>query len=250
MGTEPDTIKVVRHASPATIPMTHLPTTSWSLVLSSRAGNVDSDAALATLCEGYRGPVLQYLRQQTGDIDQAEDLTQGFFEHFLLKRLHERADPVRGRFRGFLFSCVRNFVHEQRAFADAARRGGGQQHVSLDGVELSLADDAGPEAAFDRAFAQTVLQRAQHRLVKEALAAGKLPMMRALEPYLGENPAPDDYARLSEELGMRRNTLAVAVFRMRQRFQELVRAELSETLLDPNDLDDELGVLGRAMAGR
>jgi len=78
------------------------------------------------------------------------------------------------------------------------------------------------------------------KLRREARAAGNGALFDALGEFLIERPDEADYARVAAVLGMRRNTLAVAVHRLRSRLRELVHAELAETAVDRLDLESEL----------
>jgi len=53
-------------------------------------------------------------------------------------------------------------------------------------------------------------------------------------------PDDADYARVARRLDLRRNTLAVAVHRMRRRLRELIRAELVQTTTDSASLESEI----------
>jgi len=72
-----------------------------------------------------------------------------------------------------------------------------------------------------------------------------------LQEFLTERPEEADYERVATALNLRRNTLAVAVHRMRHRLRELVREELAQTTLDRDELEAELrglrAALGAAM---
>lgn len=229
--------------------MSGLPTTRWSLVLSARDDAESGRQALAALCAAYRTPVLAYLRRRVGDAERAADLVQGFFVHFLDQQLHHSADPDRGRFRSFLLTCVRHYLGHEIEREQALRRGGAMQHVDTEAVEVETEAD-GPEAAFERAWAATVIARASARLEAEAVAAGKSGLYAELRGFLVDAPDASDYAGLAERLGMRRNTLAVAVYRMRQRLQQLVREELAETVSAAEDVELELAVMRKAMRPR
>ena len=88
------------------------------------------------------------------------------------------------------------------------------------------------------------------RLREEARAADKLALFDRLREFLIERPGDTDYARLAEALSLRRNTLAVAVHRLRQRLRELVRAEIRETTNCPEALQRELTELHSALSTR
>src|SRR6185312_6414507 len=87
-------------------------------------------------------------------------------------------------------------------------------------VEQMAGSDGGPEHAFERSWAMTVLGSAMRRLRTEAQEAGKIEMFETLSEFLTERPDEADYERAARALNLRRNTLAVAVHRLRQRLRE------------------------------
>jgi hypothetical protein len=48
-----------------------------------------------------------------------------------------------------------------------------------------------------------------------------------------------DYALVADQLGMSTGAVAVAVHRLRQRYRELVYAEIANTVADPADIEEE-----------
>jgi DNA-directed RNA polymerase specialized sigma24 family protein len=229
--------------------MSRFRTTRWSLVIDARSGSLKANRALDELCRVYRPPVLAYLRRHGPAEADAEDLTQAFFEQLLRLRTHAVADPERGRFRVFLLVALKRFLSNQSAFAQAAKRGGGSTTLSLDDEERvgQPADPATPEGAFERAWATVIVQQAAAQLQREASGAGKLELFQALRPFLLESPDPEEYARIAERLSMRRNTLAVAIHRLRQRLRELVREEMADTVTEADQLEDEMSTLQQAL---
>lgn len=213
-------------------------TTRWSLILHAAGGGADARSALETLCRTYRPAVLAYVRAHLRARDEAEDLTQAFFEHLLEQQLAQRADPERGRFRAFLLTALKNFLASAYTRSQTQRRGGGNAALPLD--EFDPPDDDGPEQAFEREWAQAVLAEALERLHAEARRAEKEALFRRLRPFLLETPEEDEYAAVAEAFGLRRNTLAVAVHRLRARLQELVRAVVADTVSDRTEAETEL----------
>jgi RNA polymerase sigma-70 factor (ECF subfamily) len=57
-----------------------------------------------------------------------------------------------------------------------------------------------------------------------------------------------DYAAMAKRLGVNEGTARVAVHRLRKRFREIYREEISQTLADGDDLDAELHQLAAALA--
>lgn len=224
-------------------------TTRWSLILAARDDSADARGALDQLCRTYRPAVVSYLRSRGRSRERADDLAQGFFARFLEYRYHEIADPARGRFRVFLGSALNNYLITEAARARRAKRGGGAEHAELD--EQLVADDASPspEQAFDRAWAMTVIEHAVAALKAEAEANGKGALFERLREFLAEAPDAEDYAQAAADLGMRQNTVAVSVHRLRDRLREKVREQLADTVANPEDVDDELRALRAVLGG-
>lgn len=226
------------------------PTTRWSLILAGRDDPAASRTALEHLCRAYRAPVLAYIRRRSSRPGEAEDLTQAFFTALIERRIEDVADPAKGRFRALLLTALVRWLANAEEQRCALRRGGGLAHADIDG-ENTIANDADPdpEGAFLRDWALTVLARAMSALRREALAAGKAELFDALRDCLVETPDAEDYARIGERFGMRRNTVAVAVHRLRQRLRACVRAELADTVARAEDVDAEMEALRLALGG-
>src|SRR5437016_5897741 len=85
-------------------------TTQWRVVLAARRGTPqEARQALTVLCELYWYPIYVFVRRQGFNADDALDLTQGFFAHFLEQNLIQKVDPEKGRFRSFLLAVCRYF---------------------------------------------------------------------------------------------------------------------------------------------
>jgi RNA polymerase sigma-70 factor (ECF subfamily) len=233
--------------------MAQFDSTQWSMVLRARGATPDARAALDSLCRTYRPPVLAYVRGRGYNAHAAEDLAQTFFTHFLEASYHETADPARGRFRAFLLTALKRFLINADAEANAQKRGGGARIDRLDDSLINAdqisSEGDGPERAFERSWAMTVLDSAMRRLRAEAEQAGKREMFDQLREFLTEPPDEADYARAADALNLRRNTLAVAVHRLRNRLREMVREELQQTTAGREDLESELRMLRATLAG-
>ena len=203
------------------------------------------------LVSAYWRPVYKYLRARWRlSAEHAEDLTQEFFARFLERSWHATADPARGRFRNFLLTALRRFLMNAHATAGAQKRGGRLHQVEFDAATIALASPQAesPEQAFTRDWMRTVLERASDRLRNEAVAAGKADLFERLAGFIADPPDPSVYKTLGGELGIRANTLAVNVHRLRLRLRSLVRLELLQTVGDPDALDDELRELRASLA--
>lgn len=226
-------------------------TTRWTLVRAAGlADGSERRAALETLCRAYWPPVYAFVRRGGASVVQAEELTQGFFARLLASDDFARADPERGRFRGYLLGALRHFLANEHAREQALRRG--PRPLSLDsamlsGVELGLAPSpATPEREFERAWAAAVIDRARARLSDEQEEAGKGAQWRALEPHLARADERGHGEELAATLGISANAVRVALHRLRRRFGELVRDEVRETV-GPGEVEDEVRELRRAL---
>ncbi len=227
-------------------------TTRWSLVARASEGEgADARAALEELCGAYWYPLYAYLRRRGNTADEAADFVQGFFAALLEKDYVAQADPERGRFRGFLMVAVRNFASKERAKARALKRGGGATTLSLDFDDgerryaREPATQETPEALFERRWALTVLERAMTRLAESQRrgAPAKAERFEALRPYLaggGGDAAAVSYREVGEPLGMSETAVKVAVHRLRQRYRDILRDEIAQTVEDPSEIDDEI----------
>jgi hypothetical protein len=62
-------------------------------------------------------------------------------------------------------------------------------------------------------------------------------------------PGPGEYEVIAAELGVSRNAIAVAVHRLAARYRELVRAEIADTVIGPEEFDAELRELLASLRG-
>lgn len=227
-------------------------TTHWSLVMRAAEATPQARDALSELCRAYRAPILAYVRHSGCPASQVEDLTQGFFLELLEHRVHAHADPARGRFRSFLLTALQRHLVKVRVHDMAIKRGGGTRHEPLDDARACAVPDdpqTSPERAFEHAWARTVIQHALERLMAESEQAGRAALFRRLRPFLLDKPDAEDYASAARELALRRNTLAVAVHRMRSRLRQLIQRELAQTVTARSDLKTEMRALREALGG-
>ncbi len=232
---------------PASAAAADFRTTHWSVVLrAGQTGKPESAHALETLCQTYWYPIYVYVRRDGHDPHSAQDLTQEFFARLLRLNSLAAVGPQKGKFRTFLLASLKHFLADAWDAATAAKRGGGRPPVSLDeaGAEaryrLEPALDPAPDVAFDRRWVVALLERALANLRQEYAVIGKIPTFDALKIFL-ESPAADrDYESAGSALGMKPGAVAVAVHRLRQRYRDLVRAEIAHTVSSPQEMAEEL----------
>jgi RNA polymerase sigma-70 factor (ECF subfamily) len=226
---------------------TRFATTSWTKVLAARdAPSTEARQALEGLCRVYWYPLYALVRRQGSNAEDARDLTQTYFAELLEKGYLDDYDPERGRFRVFLMSSVRHFLSKQREKALAWKRGGRAAVVSLDADEVEgryrfePVDNLTPEQVFERRWALTVLERALARLRREQEDADRGREFGHLEGFLTGQGADASYREVAEQLGTTESAVKSSIHRLRQRFGQLLRAEIAETVSSPAEVDDEV----------
>jgi DNA-directed RNA polymerase specialized sigma24 family protein len=238
-------------------------TTRWSLILSAaNLGREEQEArdALAELCRTYWRPIFSFVRARGYSVEDAQDLTQDFFVTILERNWLQHADRNRGRFRSLLLRSLQNFLINAAVKTHAHKRGGDVEFISWDdwaaetSSQLSNSaqahDSLPPERLFDLSWATTVVEHALQRLREECESKGKLWLFRALSHHLIEERDEVSYANLSADLGVADTVVKKQLHKMRQRYRALLRAEVSRTVENPADVDDEIRYLCAALAGR
>ncbi len=229
--------------------------TRWTLVSRSRGVDAQGKAALSELCEAYYAPVVAYLRRSGRDEDMSRELAHDFFAKLLAGGAIESADPLRGKFRSYLLAALKHFASNQWDRTQAAKRGGGQVHASIDqddgatGAGLQFADASvePPDAAFDRQWALTVLARGMTRLETDMREEGKASHFDALKPWLTAEADATPQAEAAAKLGMSIEAVKVAIHRLRKRFRESVKAEIAQTVTEAGSVREELDALMAAL---
>src|SRR5438309_3774075 len=167
---------------PETPKASGFPSTIWSVILAAGdQGDIRSGRALEQICSGYWRPIYLYVRGRGHSREQAEDLTQGFFALLIEKNHLADFRQERGRFRSFLLAAVKHYLANQHDRASAAKRGGDQNHLTIDWSDgepertflREAVDLLTPETLFAREWGRTVLDRTRQRLRAEMERTGK-----------------------------------------------------------------------------
>lgn len=235
------------------------PDTRWTMVLAVRQGGDTTAAyrALTELCRMYWQPLYGYARRLGNGPEDAEDLTQGFMEHVLKTDMLAAADESIGKMRSFLRKSFSNYIRNHHRAAVAKMRGGDAVAVRLESlqpveleVEQNAVDKASPDALYDRLCALALVEESLNQLAAEHEAAGKGAWFAAFRPHLdpqGAEKLPQE--ELAAKLGISLPNVRTSLFRLRQRFRELLRALVRDTLNKPSeeDINQELKSMREAL---
>jgi len=219
-----------------------------------QAGQADSDEsaqkALSTFSEAYWPPLYTFVRRRGYSPSDAQDMVQGFFQHLFEQNALSKAEQEKGRLRTFLLSSLQNSMRDEHGRAQALKRGGGQQVISLDQrtaeAEAAMSacmhlDDA---TSYDLTWASSIVKRAWQQMQKNLAAEGKAEWLSELRPFVdGAGAAPPNQQEVANRLGVPIATLRTWLARLRHRYREILRAEVAGTVSDPASVDQELRYL-------
>ena len=222
-------------------------TTHWSVVLAAKAPDPSQAAeALEKLCCTYWYPLYAYVRREGHQPEDAQDLTQEFFLHFLERNAVGNVRPTAGKFRSFLLACLKNFLANERERAHAQRRGGGRPLLSLDSGDaetrysLESADNRTPEAEFERRWAFALLERTMAELRREYSSGDKLRLFEDLQGFLPNGQETISRTDLAAKRSVSVGAIDVAVHRLRQRFGALLREQVAQTVSSEAEVEEEI----------
>jgi RNA polymerase sigma factor (sigma-70 family) len=245
------------HTTPgAPAPADIFATTHWTVVLAAgRRSTPQADRALEELCRTYWYPLYAYARRRGNGPEDAQDLTQEFFARLLVKHWIASANREKGRFRTFLLTAMSRFLANEWDRAGTQKRGGHAVHLSLDTetAETRYEADAAltltPDRLYDRHWAMTLLDRALTRLRTEQERAGKAKEFAVLSPFLTAERGAIPCAEAASQLGVNEAAARQAVHRVRKRFRDVFREEITQTVAAPEEVDEEIRHLLAALSG-
>lgn len=222
------------------------PSTRWTVILRAQGragGGAEARAeALGALIEAYWRPLYFYLRGTRMKVEEAKDVTQAFFATLLEKDFLKVVAQEKGRFRHFLLAAIKHFAANERDKIRTLKRGGGRKIFSLDYEDAESrftrepSHEVTPEKLYLRRWAQELSARALQELEDEC-PPKKAKLFALLKPHLA---GAKDVASLSEATGLSPSNVKVTLHRMRQRYAELLRAAVRDTVETEADVDDEL----------
>jgi len=231
-------------------------TTHWSVVLSAGHGtDMCAKEALERLCGTYWRPLYFFVRSSGYDEETAKDLTQAFFERLLEKDYVKDADAARGRFRTFLLAALKHFLANEWDRTKTVKRGGLCRFVPL---ETTIAEtelqrgarrDLDPEQLFERRWAMALLDQVHQELAAEQVANGKTALFSTLQVYLTGDKERPPYAAAAAQLGLSVEAVRKAVERLRQRYGQLLRQAVAQTVSSAEETDVELRHLRVVLSG-
>jgi RNA polymerase sigma factor (sigma-70 family) len=230
--------------------------TRWSVVLAAGdSASATATPALEALCRIYWPCLYAYARRLGQSPENACDLTQAFFARLIEKNWIADVDRDRGRFRTFLLTAFKRHMADANDRAHAQKRGGKIQFLPLDatdeerGLFSEPADRRTPETIYHERWARALLDTVLARLREEFRLQCRERVFDCLKGFLVGDHSGDTVVTVGNQLGMTEGAVRMTLTRMRQRYRQLLRSEIAQTVADPQAIDDELRHLFRVLTG-
>jgi DNA-directed RNA polymerase specialized sigma24 family protein len=230
--------------------------TAWSVVLAAgEKSGARARVALAELCRVYWRPIYTYLRRRGYEVEDAQDLTQSFFQHMLENATLRRASRDKGRFRNFLLGALKLCLADEHLRRHALKRGGAFHFISVHELEaeemhhLQMSKELSADELLDARWAGVLLERALARVRAEFVAAGKTTTFETLSIFLDGDKPHVSYDQIATALNVSLGSVKTLIHRLRQKFAAALRREIMQTVSAPHEIEDELRRL-RALFAR
>jgi hypothetical protein len=153
-----------------------------------------------------------------------------------------------------LLGSLENVLQDAFRRARAEKRGGQADVVFLDDetaeAHYQLADPGlTAEQVFDARWAGTLIEGAVAALKTEMERAGKRGLFDQLLGFVvgGEETS---YSEVAQRIGLTVAATKAAIYRLRERYRELLRAEVARTVSSSADFDDEIHDLRNSLMSR
>ena len=220
-------------------------------MLSARSQAPGSGDAREELCRAYWRPLYAFVRRRGNSVEDAKDLIQGFFLSLFDRKAFDQVTPDKGKFRSFLLAALKNYLSAEFYRENTIKRGGNFEFVSLDfegGDDryTNVPSDAlTPEKVFDARWALTLLNLAMDQVRAEYESRGKIETFDTLKPFLdfGDIEGLPTYEQVAEKLGVGKGTVKTLIYRLRKRHGQILREQVSRTVTEPEEVDDEIRAL-------
>ena len=213
--------------------------TAWTVILLAR-----DKKELGALVERYWKPCYYFVRRKGHDVEDAKDLTQGFFGDFIERDALARVTKSKGKFRSFLLACLEHYLSNEYDRRKALKRGVKPLSLDFEGAEemLRRAGESSPEQAYRREWAVGLINRALAAL-KEEMG----PRFDALREYITAGQ-PGTVKDVAARLGLSESNVKVIIHRARRRYRDLLKEEVARTVERKGEVDEELRELFAALS--
>lgn len=217
------------------------PATRYSVISAAQSDNPAARSqAIESITAFYWKPIYKYVRLQWHlEAEDARDFTQEFFLRLIEKDLLESYDPVKGRLRTFLRTCVDRLFLNQSRDAHRLKRGGALARESFDFEEAEHEfaqatsqpgmSAVSPEDYFEKEWVRTLFALAVEQLRVECESRGKSEHFELFAEHdLDDNDPKPSYAALAAKFNLSLTDVTNYLAFARREFRRYVLEKLRE----------------------
>jgi RNA polymerase sigma factor (sigma-70 family) len=225
------------------------PTTRWSAIAGAREGDeAERSRSWDAIVRAYWKPIYKHLRLKWHrSSEDAQDLTQAFFERAMEKEFFATYDPERARFRTFLRTCLDRFASNERKAEKRLKRGGAMRALDWTGAEdeLALADPcASPDEIFDREWRRHLFTLGIEALRERCESLEKTRAFEIFERYdLASESERPTYDVIARELGISTTSVTNQLAWARRELRSAVIEQLERITSNDRELRKESDAL-------
>ena len=223
--------------------MDRFPSTAWELLADAARRGDGAATARNEFAERYYGAVRAYISALARGTDQADDLTQRFFEAVVLSgTLLARADHDKGRFRQYLKQAIRNFLIGEHRKQSRLTANEVPLEVVTDGWSLAAIDASpSPDDEMMRAWAQSLVAMALSRLARVCDEKRQREHFEMFVHRFVDNPDhPPSWSEVGARFGLDEKTARNRTDTVARRFRSLLRQLIASDIGAGEDVDHEL----------
>jgi DNA-directed RNA polymerase specialized sigma24 family protein len=204
------------------------------------AGLVGHRQAMEQVLGRCAPTIYAWMRAVGSEPDDAAARTGNFLLHVMEKEPPDPQTEDVSRLQEFLLRRLTNFAAE--GFPEPGVVKGARPAFDRAQAERRFSREAAktPDDIFTRRWALGALELTVETLTEEFTNEGKAALVPHLRQFLSFSGGEEVYAKVAEETGTSVSALHVAVYRFRQRYREVLRRLVGDTVRNPDDVDSEL----------
>jgi len=192
--------------------------------------------------------------------EAAKDLTQGFFEEIVVgRKLFERADRTKGRFRTLLLTALNHYIASAYRHGAAKRRRPKGGVLSLDDFDESslsvTAKTMKPDDAFTYVWAsvllQDVLAEVEHRCLRDDKKLHWQLFYARIPGPIMDGAEPESLVELCKRLRIQSEAKAAnMIVTVKRRFQAAIKDRVRRYVNSDEEVEQEIRDLMKILSKR
>ncbi len=175
--------------------------------------------------------------------EEAAQRTEDFFARMQTIEMPRPEEEDVAHFQEFVLHRLTAYAEAGYPPADVAAQAAASLVIDRMKAEKRFGQEPSgrsPDDLFARRWALTTLEGVMETLSVEYTTEGKERLFPFLPPFLSFSGGEERYQEIAPQAGVSVSALHVTVFRFRQRYREVLRRFVGDTVRDEGDVDSEL----------